>query len=156
MVFDVTFDMDGVLADTRAATEAAYRHAGVEMPPGAWGKPAGEWLRDPEVHQLKHDYYPVMLRHFGSPLAGCDVVERLRDDGFKVGVVTNASWRSALAVFTWLELEVDGCFAGHKVDDLAALDPTLHVDDQPDDLAGNVLEYLDDADALYAQVVSRL
>jgi FMN phosphatase YigB (HAD superfamily) len=129
MLFEVTFDLDGVLADTREAVHEAYAYAGVDMPIGAWGKPAGSWLQDPRRHHLKQKIYPDMLAKYARRLTGADVAEILRAERVRVGVVTNASMGSALAVLRFLDLEVDGLLCANKLVDLALLGPRVHVDD---------------------------
>lgn len=60
------FDLDGCLVDTHAAVLAAYRMAGVTMPPGAWGKPVGDWCTAAQ-HERKNRAYPAALSDYSTP-----------------------------------------------------------------------------------------
>lgn len=60
----IAFDLDGVLVDTRQATEEAYKAVGVHMPPNAWGQPWHVWLNDPVLHAKKQSIYPKYLKAY--------------------------------------------------------------------------------------------
>lgn len=133
----VTFDMDGVLADTRKAVAMAYLEAGVEFPASAWGKPYSGWLSVEDahtVHRIKQAAYPKMLNLYASPLPGTQVLRQLQVRGHSVHVVTNASERSARDVLGWLGLEdVQFTSTPNKRSVLIGLRPVCHIDDFPVD-----------------------
>jgi FMN phosphatase YigB (HAD superfamily) len=68
------FDLDGTLLDNKQAVIEAYRVAGVEMPPDAWGRPWKEWLFNSNQHDLKNAAYPSMLEKYGRPLPALDIM----------------------------------------------------------------------------------
>lgn len=103
------FDMDETLVRTRPLVERAYREAGVEMPPHAWGKPAAEWLVDlcggdvelaAKTHAEKNKIYMKLLeRTPPAELPAAQVLrESLSDPRFNVCVATSASYEAAYAV----------------------------------------------------------
>lgn len=129
-LFPVTFDMDGVIADTREAVREAYRQVGVEMPDEAWGRPAHEWVSERQ-HLLKQQIYPQVLTAVGvRRLAGAQVISWLQRDGYRVAVVTNAAYQSATAVLSRAEVTPDALICGDKTETLNHLTPLVHVDDQ--------------------------
>lgn len=130
MLFDVSCDMDGVLADTEDASRRAYASVGVSVPDGAWGAPVSAWLQDEELHAAKQAKYPRFLQMYARPLIGRTVVEMLRDSGLRVCINTNASPPTAFAVLAWLRLEVDGLICQRKLETLNTVEFACHIDDQ--------------------------
>lgn len=158
---NITWDLDGVLINSRRAVEEAYRAAGIEMPPDAWGKSAGEWMNmkhaDYEfIHRQKQEAYPEMLRRFATPLAGARVLrEEWQVNGVRNVIVTSASLRSAedAVVFLGLQEYVDRIVSTPrtmKKDWIQTAGPVCHVDDQ--DVPGcavPVIRYTNDPDTLW-------
>lgn len=136
----VTFDLDGVLIDSREANIAAYAVAGVRMPEWAWGRPARYWLPGivghgwERVHVEKQRHYPACLRLYGRTLIGAVVARRLAQNGVRTLVVTNASFAGLKAAFdalgdrTWHDFS--GGICGDKIGTLETIRPRCHVDDQ--------------------------
>jgi phosphoglycolate phosphatase-like HAD superfamily hydrolase len=158
----ISFDLDGVLADTKRAVKEAYRVAGVIMPEAAWGKPIEDWL-GPEtlddgsslhlVHEAKQLHYPSMLRRYATPLAGTDVVKLLQAQGHKIIITTHASHTSAMDVLTWLQLDVPLFSTTHKARTLQHNLPACHVDDfWFEDCPVPFVHYIDDVNDLYDRV----
>jgi phosphoglycolate phosphatase-like HAD superfamily hydrolase len=152
MLYDVTFDLDGVLADTYEANRHAYASVGVEFPRSAWGLPASAWLKDEELHRAKQEVYATYLeQHLQFLVTGPVVLRFLREVmHLKVAVVTNASFRSANQVMRLLDpgVTVDGLLCGSKIADLAYVRPRCHVDDQFVATGTSVVPYVDDVDLL--------
>ena len=135
----VTFDLDGVLIDSRRAVEAAYEYVGITLPPDAWGKPATEWLPQVaggnwcKVHEHKNAVYRDALRRHARPLVGASYFARLQLLDYDVGIVTAASYAAATAALNFLGLSPlfiasapDG-----KAKVLNLLKPRFHIDDMP-------------------------
>lgn len=156
----VTFDMDGVLADTEKAVRKAYWAVGVEMPANAWGMPADEWLpglvgrQADDIHLAKTLVYPAVLSQFGRELAGGEVLRHIRNDGHDVAIVTHASVEAAKTVRDWLNLlDVDVHPTKDKANTLMALNAFVHVDDQEVKHAPClVVPFVNNVDTLYARV----
>lgn len=111
-------DVDGVLADTRAAVRKAYARAGVEQPEEAWGISWKIWLpalvgdRAAEVHVEKQHHYAALLAGGAADrLPGADMAKALADAGHSVHFVTAASEVSASAVLRTLGLAVEDLWA---------------------------------------------
>lgn len=107
-----TFDVDGVLADTRNAVRLAYHCAGVEQPDEAWGISWKLWLpslvgdRAEEVHRLKQMYYESLIDDGAvDPLPGAAMAQALVNAGHFVHFITAASPRSAHAILDSLGLD---------------------------------------------------
>ena len=107
------FDLDGVLADTRATVRAAYREVGVEMPDDAWGRPWTEWLVDAvggdvtkaeSLHSQKTVEYRRLLRTDGVVELPAGTVAR--ELGDRAVVVTSSARSSALLILDslWIPL----------------------------------------------------
>lgn len=151
MLFAVTFDLDGVLADTRAAVRAAYDAVGIVMPYEAWGRPAHEWV-DEKSHAAKQAIYPAMLVKLAERLPGAEVMQRLQREGRSVAVVTNASFLSATAVLEQFELAPDALMCGQKELTLATLAPACHVDDNNLDYKRAIVSVKEGVESMYERI----
>lgn len=105
------FDLDGCLIDSRQAVREAYRRAGVEMPPGAWGRPWRDWLihacEDDEdearrVHNIKNEIYPEMIRRHARQLPLATYMAALAERGLSCWVITGASHDAAVSALSFL------------------------------------------------------
>lgn len=67
MTFSISFDVDGVLIDSKPLVERAYALAGVELDGSEWGRPWQSWMvarygeRAEELHALKNMHYRELL-----------------------------------------------------------------------------------------------
>lgn len=140
------FDLDGTLFDTHALVVEAYRRAGVEMPPEAWGSPAHEWLPGicgsehwKWVHEKKQVYYERLLRE--SPPArttACRAMVELALSGVETYVLTGASRDAALSLLKGLQsyhyrLLGTDCDRDRKIRLMRTIgfDNAVYVDDDP-------------------------
>ena len=96
------FDLDGTLIESEYAVAAAYRHAGITMPPGAWGKPVGTWCT-PAQHAEKQRAYPEMLRRYATEGRALPLWHSV--PAAHRCVVTGASMSSAIASMEFLGLD---------------------------------------------------
>jgi phosphoglycolate phosphatase-like HAD superfamily hydrolase len=108
------FDCDGVLVDSRAAVEKAYREAGVQPPDDFWGKPWQEWL--PQAckgiydamwyHKRKNEIYLNLIQRGAVPLlSGGEVFREMLDQGATLIVATSGSMQAIQAVMRYHKLK---------------------------------------------------
>ncbi len=104
--------MDGTLADTRDAVEAAYRACGVSsFPEGWWGKPLSEWAPCETEQQLaslsrwKHLHYKQLAPKLVRRLPAAQAAVRSLNGGYRVVVITAAKERSARVVLPLVGLD---------------------------------------------------
>ena len=130
----IVFDLDGVLADTRAIVREAYQRAGVHMPDWAWGQPWEMWLQNPFVHARKQELYHGMIRaRLVKPLSGLDLLLWARET-WPVGILTSSSEESAKMLVHSFGLAEDtllgaGCSADEKREQLQLAQAKVYVDD---------------------------
>lgn len=110
------FDLDGTLIDNEEAVRYAYLRAGVVMPSGAWGKPAGNWCTE-EQHKMKQAFYLNSLAEYGRE--GPALIAWNVCAGSK-SIITGASLRSAHDSLDFLEipkryLAMYGASIGEKI-----------------------------------------
>jgi haloacid dehalogenase-like hydrolase len=132
----VTFDVDGVLFDTKTSVYESYLQAGVEMPESAWGKRWQDWLpelckKPEEVHDKKNLIYPTILKELGRPLPGAYCLDFLKRMEINVCVVTSASREAAKLITNLIDVQVPifaSCLS--KKSTLKLIAPTgVHIDD---------------------------
>lgn len=137
------FDLDGVVVNTRLAVEAAYRHAGVEMPADAWGKPWREWCSE-KVHHAKNLAYRNALIEHATPGPLLWLVRKLRTE---VLVLTGASPDAVNIVkrvfeidFRTLGFERTPLQKVEKLRELSKTQQVVYFDDNPVIISGVQLE----------------
>jgi len=162
VIYEISFDLDGVLAHTRAAVWKAYQIAGVDMPPAAWGEPMENWLpkivgkRAAEIHAKKQEVYKDCLEH-AHVLAGYGVAQRLLDEGHVVFVTTHASQKSAEDVVQWLGLDVPVFSVTEKAKFLRGANADVHIDDNPFSSSFvPIVEFINHEDTLYRKIMEVL
>jgi phosphoglycolate phosphatase-like HAD superfamily hydrolase len=104
------FDLDGTLFDTREAVRLAYLEAGAELPEDGswWGRPAREWLRDPDgsIHRRKNAIYLANLDRVRT-LPAFQLYEQLAP---RVGIATGASRAAATGLLEYWGVPRDNLF----------------------------------------------
>lgn len=129
--FNIVFDLDGTLVDSKDALIAAYEFAGVKNPEPLLATAWPKWCTL-EQHSIKNDVYPSMLKRYGKllPLA------KFASKG-NWPVITFASRRGVDAVREVFDLELNvfryGCGVSTKAECLKQLHhrgvPRMYVDD---------------------------
>jgi phosphoglycolate phosphatase-like HAD superfamily hydrolase len=159
----VSFDLDGVIVDSRVAIAEAYATAGVTVPDDWWGRSWRSWLPEAaaaaglDVTEVRRRKFEAYNRFVGEglvePIAGYSVARRLIDEGEEVFVVTLASQWSVDAILGHLDLDVPRFATTDKQSTLRRLGARVHVDDFPLVVPGVVVvPFVDDEDDLYEAV----